>query len=297
MELRQLLHFLAIAEERHFTRAAAKLHLSQPSLSASIRSLEKELHSTLLIRNSRRVELTEAGRALLPAARRALSAVEEGQAAVDAVQGVLRGSLTIGCIQFLGVVDLPSLLVEYHHRYPGITISVIHDSVDSLMESIGTGELDLAIVDRPLDPRTAHMQALGSETLVLAVASDDPLAKQRKVSLEQLQSRDFVEFRADSSLRVRLDAVYAAEGLQRRICCEIDDIAELVKLVSHGLGIALVPPGPLEDVAGVVGVEIEPAIARDLVLATPADRPESPSAKAFLQLLSSQGNDIYRPNP
>ncbi len=288
MELRQLVHFLAVAEEKHFTKAAARLHLSQPSLSASIRSLEKELNSILLIRNSRRVEFTEAGRAFLPSARRALLAVEDGHAAVDAVQGVLRGTFAIGCIQFLGVLDLPSLLVEYHRKFPGIKISVVHDSVDSLIESIGSGMLDMAIVDRPMDPRTAQMQSLGSETLVLAVSAEDPLAQQNSVDLEQLQERNFVEFRADSSLRARLDAVYAAEGLHRRICCEIDDISELVQLVGKGMGVALLPPGPIELSKNVIGIQIEPAITRDLVLATPSDRPSSPSAKAFLQLLEDK---------
>ena len=286
MELRQLAHFLAIAEERHFTRAAARVHLAQSSLSASIRALEHEVGSTLLIRNNRRVELTETGAALLPAARRALLAAEDGQAAIDAVQGLLRGRLTIGVIQFLSVLDLPDVLARYHRRHPDITLSVRHDSVDALIQSMIDGELDLAIVDRPLDARSARTRSLGSESLVLAVAADDPLASRGRVRLSELSDRDFIEFRADSTLRARIDAAYAQAGLERRVCCDIDNITEMVQLVGKGLGVALLPSAPVLDAEHVAAIEIEPAIHRDLILATPADRPPAPAAGAFLELLS-----------
>src|ERR1700754_132957 len=102
MELRQLSQFLAVAEDRHFTRAAARVHLTQSSLSSSIRALEQELGCDLFVRSTRQVELTEAGRALLPAARSAVAAAEDGRDAVAAVQGLVRGHLAIGAIASLG---------------------------------------------------------------------------------------------------------------------------------------------------------------------------------------------------
>ena len=107
MELRQLSHFVAVADERHFTRAAARVHLTQSSLSSSVRALERELGSDLFVRSTRQVELTEAGRALRPAALRALAAAEDAQDAVAAVRGLVRGHLAIGAIQTLGQVHLP----------------------------------------------------------------------------------------------------------------------------------------------------------------------------------------------
>jgi DNA-binding transcriptional LysR family regulator len=117
MELRQLGHFLAVAEERHFTRAAKRVHLTQSSLSSSIRSLERELGSELFVRSTRQVELTETGRALIPAARRAVVASEEARDAVAAVRGLVRGQLAIGAIQ-LRELNLPALLARYHRRHP-----------------------------------------------------------------------------------------------------------------------------------------------------------------------------------
>ena len=113
MELRQLAHFVAVAEELHFTRAAARVHVVQSSLSASIHALEREMGAPLFVRDSRHVMLTQAGRALLPAARRALAAADEGRDAVAGIRGVLRGQLHVGAIQTLAVIDLPALLAGF----------------------------------------------------------------------------------------------------------------------------------------------------------------------------------------
>src|SRR5450755_745168 len=135
MELRQLAHFLAVAEARHFTRAATRVHVTQSSLSSSIRSLERELGSDLFVRSTRRVELTEAGRALLPAARRSVAAAEEGRDAVAGVRGLVRGQLAIGAIATVGPVNLPALLARYHRRHPAVAIRMHHAGVASLPRS------------------------------------------------------------------------------------------------------------------------------------------------------------------
>src|SRR4051794_26799446 len=122
MELRALEYFVAVADERHFTRAAAGLHVSQSGLSAAIKTLETELHASLFERTTRRVQLTAAGAALLPEARRALAAAGAGAAAVDAVQGLQRGHASVEIMQQRGLVELPRLLARYHRRYPGIEL-------------------------------------------------------------------------------------------------------------------------------------------------------------------------------
>ena len=176
MELRQLTHFLAVAEERHFTRAAQRVHLTQSSLSSSIRSLERELGSELFVRSTRQVELTQAGRALTPAARRAVAASEEAKDAVAGVRGLVRGQLTIGAIQLRGLLDIPALLARYHRRHPAVALRLRHDSVTSLVRRTADGELELAIVDLPLGPQANRVRAhaLGTEALQLAVLPMTP---------------------------------------------------------------------------------------------------------------------------
>ncbi|WP_064745321.1 LysR family transcriptional regulator [Pseudonocardia acaciae] len=291
MELRQFEHFLAVVEERHFTRAARRVHIAQSSLSSSIRALERELGSELLIRSSRRVELTEAGRALVPAARRALAATQDGRDAVDAVRGVLRGRLDIGVIQSVGIVDLPALLAAYRGRYPGVTLRLRNASVGDLVQMTLDGDLDLAFVDRPLDGRRLREIPFGVESLVLAVPAGDPLAARRVVRLDELAEREFVEYRADSALRARIDQVCAQVGLRRRVCCEVDTLAQLVELVGHGLGPALLPPLSVRRADRVVAIRTEPDISRELLAVTAAERPPAPATAALLAMLESEQLD------
>src|SRR3954467_2863416 len=118
MELRALEYFIAVADESHFTRAAARMHVSQSGLSAAIKTLETELHATLFERTTRRVQLTAAGAALLPDARRALAAARAGADAGHAVQGLQRGHVSIGVMQQMGLVALPPPLVRYPRQHP-----------------------------------------------------------------------------------------------------------------------------------------------------------------------------------
>lgn len=138
MELRHLEHFVAVAEEHHFTRAAERLMISQSGLSASVRALEQELGAPLFVRSTRSVELTAAGEALLAEASRALSSVRAAREAVDAVQGLMRGVLTIGTEQCVAGVDLPALLARFRSRHPGVEIRLRQAGSAALVQDITT---------------------------------------------------------------------------------------------------------------------------------------------------------------
>jgi DNA-binding transcriptional LysR family regulator len=280
-----------VAEERHFTRAATRVHLTQSSLSSSIRSLERELGGDLFVRSTRQVELTEAGRALLPAARRAVEASEEGRDAVAGVRGLLRGQLSLGAIQSVGMVNLPALLTRYHRRHPHVSLRLHHDGVPALVRATADGELELAIVDLPLGPQgdRVHARPLGSESLLLIVAADDPLADRRRVRLVDLADREFVEYRPDSALRASIDEACADAGLKRHSCCEVDMVTDLVELASQGLGVSLLPPAAVRLGRGaVVGIPTAPRIPRELMLVTPLDRQLSPAAQALSAMVDDQ---------
>jgi DNA-binding transcriptional LysR family regulator len=288
MELRQLAHFLAVADQRHFTRAATRVHLTQSSLSSSIRALEQELGGDLFVRSTRQVELTEAGRALLGPARRAVDAAEDARDAVAAVRGLVRGRLAIGAIQTVSPLDLPGLLARLHRRHPAIVLRVRLAGVGSLVRETADGELELAIVDLPLGPQgdRVRARAIGAESLQLAVAADDPLAHRSRVRLIDLADRDFVEYRPDSSLRLSIERACQAVGLQRRMVCEVDTLVDLVDLVALGVGVSLLPPAAISNSRGrAVGLATDPPIPRELMLVTPRERGPTPAAAAFLALL------------
>jgi DNA-binding transcriptional LysR family regulator len=244
VELRQLEHFVAVAQECHFTRAAKRLHIAQSGLSASIRSLERELGAPLFLRSTRQVQLTPAGQALLGEALRALSASNAAKDAVAAVQGLLRGRLSIGSLQCLHAVHVPTLLAGFLSEHPGLEIQLRQGGSDELIELVRTGRLDVAFVSRPGSgrcPDDVVIQALDREPLALACALGHPLAGNGQVKLADLAEEQFVDFPADWGTRDLADRVLTAAGIERRVALEVTDVHSLLDLVAYGLGVALVP--------------------------------------------------------
>ena len=282
---------MTVAEEQHFTRAAARVHVVQSSLSASIKALERELGQPLFVRDNRRVTLTQAGRALLPAARATLAAVDEGRDAVAGLGGVLRGQLHVGAIQTLGVVDLAALLTTFRKAHSGVTLRLSWGAAGDLARAVVDGELDVAFVDGPIDLARLMITDVGHDALVLAMRCDDPLARRRTIRLNEavLRDRDFVEYRADSALRSQIDAACARARLARRVACEVANMQYLVEMVSCGAGLSLLPPMAIRPVAdNVVGIPVTPAIRRDMSAVVARGRPPLGAAQALLDLLTCQ---------
>ncbi|PQM48781.1 HTH-type transcriptional regulator CynR [Mycobacterium talmoniae] len=207
------------------------------------------------------------------------------RAAVAAVHGLLRGHLAIGVAQALGSIDLAALLLRYHQRHPGVGLTLKRGTIDGMVRATVAGELDLAFVNHPFDPRRVDELSLCAESLVLAVSCDDPLAGRQVVALADLGCREFVAMRKKYAIRTRIDASCAAVGLNRHICCEADALSDLVDLVGSGMAIAFLPPSILKGAERVVAVNTDPAIPWELVVVTPAERPPSPAAAEFLGMV------------
>jgi DNA-binding transcriptional LysR family regulator len=242
VELRQLKYFVAVAEESHFTRAAERLHVAQSGLSSSIRSLERELGTTLFRRSTRSVQLTPSGRALLAQARRAIAATDAAKDAVAAVEGLMRGDLAIGSLQCLHAVHLPTVLAGFAMAHPGLEIRLRHGGSSELTDLVCEGRLDLALVSRPAQsPDGIVVSPLAAEPLVLACAPSHPLAARDEVGLDVLGGERFVDFQPDWGTRRETDEALAACGVERRVCMEVTDVHSLLDLVANDLGVALVP--------------------------------------------------------
>jgi DNA-binding transcriptional LysR family regulator len=242
VELRQLEYFVAVAEECHFTRAAQRLHVAQSGLSASIRSLERELGAPLFLRSTRQVELTEAGRALLTEARRALTNVAAGRDAVAAVQGLLRGRLAVGTLQCLCTVDLAEILSRFSRAHPGVDIQLRHDSSGALVEQVRAGRLDVAFVTRPARiPDEVMLTPLDTMPMMLACGPEHPFAARDSVDLRELDGLPFVDYHPDWGTRETVDRLLAANCLDRHVALEVNDVHSLLDLVGNGLGVAILP--------------------------------------------------------
>jgi DNA-binding transcriptional LysR family regulator len=293
VELRQLEYFVAVAEECHFTHAAQRMQVAQSGLSASIRSLERELGAELFLRSTRQVELTEAGRALLVEARRTLAGAAAARDAVAAVQGLLRGSLAIGTLQCICAVDLPPVLARFRRRYPGVEISLRHGSGDDLVEQVRSGRLDVAFTSRPTRcPAGVTARPLAALPLALACGPDHPLAGRPAVGLGELAEAPFVDYAPGWGTRDTVDRILAGAGVERTVALEVNDVHSLLDLVACGLGVALVPDEFRHKRTAARFVPLSGAVPRwETAVATP------PTCSAAVQALLLMVDEARTPDP
>ncbi|ACR30674.1 LysR family transcriptional regulator [Burkholderia glumae] len=297
MELRQLRHFVAVAEEANFTRAAERCHIVQSALSTSIRLLEEELGARLLVRTTRRVSLSAAGAVFLDSARRALDILDRAGLEVADITSVRRGKLSIGTVQSLPqFLELPALLSRFYHAHPGVEVRLVQGGAAELNEKVDARELDLAIL--PIEERNERLAShvIACDEMVLACRRDHPLAASGQVPLSRLTKQAFVDFVPGQGTRRLVDRGFAEAGLQRRVAFEIGDLDTLLELVRQGLGVALLPEDIVvrrPDMLACVRLE-QTQLCWELVVthaasaAGDAPDPLDPAPVAFLDMLMAE---------
>ncbi len=251
MELRQLEYFVAVAEEANFTRAARRLHISQPGISAQIRQLERELGQPLLDRSGRAVRLTDVGAAMLPHARAALDAASTARLVVDQLAGLVRGTVAVGMVCGCALPLLADLLAEFHHRYPGVGVSLTEAGSDELLAAVADGRLDLALIGTAgstADRRDTAAPTAGLEASVIVddphvagVAPGDELAARSTITVAGLRDRRLVCLPRGTGVRAALDGACAAAGFQPTVVLEASSLAMVAHLGGLGLGVAILP--------------------------------------------------------
>ncbi|MFF9520545.1 LysR family transcriptional regulator [Streptomyces achromogenes] len=291
MELRHLQHFVAVAEDRHFTRAAERLMVSQSGLSASIRALERELRAPLFVRTTRRVTLTEAGRALLVEAERILAQVRAAHDAVAAVQGVLRGTLALGTEQCIAGVRVAELLAAFRGRHPDVEIRLRQAGSGELAEEVAAGRLDLAFAYRTrADSDQLRSVSLADEPMTVLCHSDHRLAAAPAVlGPGDLTGEVFVDFHPDWGPRRTTDAAFAAAGVRRTVALEVNDVHSLLDLVDENLGIAVVPRHFRHKRPALTALPLKGTggARYETVALLPPERATSPAARALVTLLET----------
>jgi DNA-binding transcriptional LysR family regulator len=286
MELHQLEYLVAVVEEANFTRAAERLHVAQPGVSAQIRRLERELGHTLLDRSTRTVRPTEAGAAVLSHARAALRAVANVRIALGELAGLLRGHVSVGTVAAGGPIDLPGQLADFHRDHPGVEITLSEDSSQHLIESLLIGRLDLALIGlADTAPEGLAIEVVTDQRLAAIVSDNHSLARRRTVKLADLAGQPLITLPAGSGIRTALNDGFAAAGLQPRIAFEASDPAVLTRLASQGLGIAILPAAenvaPPPDRIREITIT-NPLMRARLALAWKADPPAGPATTAFI---------------
>ncbi|GLW26552.1 MULTISPECIES: LysR family transcriptional regulator [Microbispora] len=287
MQLQQLAYFTAVAETRHFTQAAERMRVAQPSLSKQIKSLETELGAPLFSRARGNVTLTPAGEALLPLARRILADADTARREVAELAGLRRGRVRLGATPSLCAGLLADALARFHRDYPGVELRVEEGGSRDLVRDLARGQLDLALIILPLqssDPALVTQEIL-SENLVVVSGGDR--GRKPFMRIEDLRGRPLVMFRRGYDVREATLAACRQAGFEPRFAVEGGEMDAVLRFVEAGLGIAVVPSMVLENRPGLVGTPLVPGLRRTVALAHRKDVEPTRAAQAFRSTLLS----------
>jgi DNA-binding transcriptional LysR family regulator len=291
MDLRQLSYLVALAEECHFTRAAAREHIAQPALSQQIRRLEEEVGVTLVERTTRQVTITHAGQVLVARARRILGEIDAASAELAALRGMESGRVGVGTMHTMGPIDVSLPLAIFHERHPGIELTVREHSSEELAQMLRDDTLDLAFlsVTERVESHGLGLHQLMSEELVAVVPLDHRFAGRRKLRMADLEGEEFISYREGARLRELLIGAGAHAGFQPTIRLESNESGRIRRLVARGMGVAILPRSDAVAPGAEVAVValVDPRLSRDITLAWRQDRRHQPAVTEFLALARS----------
>lgn len=286
INFRQLQAFVLIAEHLSFSRAAEQVHLSQPALSYSLRKLEEALGLSLFARNTRSVELTEAGVRFLDQARRLLRDMDNAVHDAHEQLHLQNGSLRIAVLPSVAIKPLPDVLREYRRRYPGIEISLRDGRAEEVRQWVSTAEVDFAITSEAGDRVALDFQPIYDDSLVLLVRG---MASLRASGLvDALRALDYVATTRDTSLRTMADQTLQCMGLLREPVWEVAYMSSAAALARAGLGYALLPASVADTFNGDGSLSIHPlpdAPLRSIGVLQRKPCYLSPPGQAFVSLL------------
>ncbi len=284
MDIRQLRYLEAVARHRHFTNAAAELHVAQSALSHQVRQLERELGVELLRRTTRSVEPTEAGALVAARARAVLAETDALRSEIDELRGLVRGRLTVGAMLFGGELDIPAILARFTERFPHVEIGIREGTAQRMLTMLRDGSLDLTFALEAAPPDGFERLELSSEELTAVTSVDHPLAGQRALPLSSLAGYPLIGFEPGSSTRQLLDDALTAAGVEPRIAVEASELTLIRSLAARGLGIAILPRSFVERPGPSVSFRpLSPSLRMRVVLWWPSARRLSPAARTFVE--------------
>ncbi|MFF7397927.1 LysR family transcriptional regulator [Achromobacter sp. NPDC008082] len=293
LSARQLRAFVALAEERHFTRAAQRCHLTQPAFSALIRSLEDTAGLRLFDRSTRHVELTAEGRVLDASARRLLADMDLVMEDLRDHAARRRGRVALAALPSLAAGWLPNLLARFSQAHPGIVLDLRDALLEPCLNMVQSGQVDFAVASRRADMTDLDSEFLHADRYFLVCRADHPLAAQKSVRLRDIVRHPVIQLARGSSVRKHLDEAFGADAPLPVF--EVEHLATVTGLVRAGLGVSVVPAMTLFHFAS-DDLRVVPlagrALTRPLYLVQRKGRSLSVAAQALVDLLIAHRGDI-----
>jgi DNA-binding transcriptional LysR family regulator len=298
MDVRQLRTFVAVAELRHFARAADLCNVSQPAVSHQIALLEDELGTRLLNRTARRVSLTVAGEVLLEEARRILGAVDRAHERMQEVARGAIGRIRLGATPTPGLHLLPTLLAEYRSRHASYDLALEIAAAHTLVERVAANDLDMAVIAGPLPAGELRSRTLVRDELVAIAPANDPLVRARRIKPRQLEAETWVLREEGSDTRRQVTAWWHRHRIAPGRTTTFNGPEAVKRAVSAGLGIAMVSrrtvaDRPADDRVAILRLTAPPA-AREIQLVDHPQKHHGAACRAMLKMLQSYAPDASK---
>lgn len=292
-DLADLRAFLAVADLGSFRAASEALHLSQSALSRRVDKLEVALGVQLLMRTTRKVELSTVGRSFVPRARSVLNELENALLGIEEVSDRLSGLVTIACVPSAVAYFLPAVIETYHAQYPQIRIRIIDESSSQVLTAVARGEADFGLTYIGVHDADIDFMPLMEEPFVVAVKRDHPLAGRTEVEWAELCNYQYISVAQGSGNRFLIDQALAHQQVRPRHFCEVQHVPALVSMVEAGLGVGVVPRLAMPDSshASLVSVPLcKPAVSRTIGLIHRRGKALNPVVRLFYDSLASSAS-------
>lgn len=296
MNLEQLRAFVEVAQVGNFTRAAERLHLAQPSLSRQITTLEQDLGTELFHRARRGSTLTVAGESLLPLARRMLADADSVRRELAELAGLQRGRVRLGATPTLCVSLVAEVFAAFHAAHPGIELHLSENGSRRLLEELGAGELDLALITTSHGVATDRFTVaplLVEELVVVSSHAVPPVTAHDAISLAEVAALPQIVFSPTYDLRATTDAAFRAAGVTPAAVVEGAEMDAVLRFVERGLGVAIVPAMVLVERPGLRSVRLrEPTLTRTISVARPADIVPAAAVRVLQRTIARTAADL-----
>jgi LysR family cyn operon transcriptional activator len=287
MELRHLRYFLAIADTLSFTRAAAALHLTQPTLSHQIKQLERDVGTPLFDRVGRSVRLTAPGKVFREHAERALQELKSASAALEELQGLMHGTLKIGVFQSFNSSLLPPILGDFAERYPAVRVTVRQLPTREMETLLLKGELDLGIAYMQPDSARILAEKLFDERMMLVVSDDHPYADRREIHLKQLADQPLALLSGEFPSRQLLLDWFAAVGYEPQVAIEINSTDAILATVRCSRLATIQTERMAGAVPGLRCIPLKPALRRTVAILWRREGYRSAAARAIAEMIKN----------
>lgn len=287
MELRQLEYFQKVSKYKNFTKAAEALHVSQPSVTNSIRKLEEELGVVLLDRNKKRVFLTEEGKIFLDRIEKILFDIDDTLVEIQDLKCLDQGHIKLGLPPIIGAHFFPKMFIEFSKEHPNIHLQVSEEGSVNARQLIEEGELDLGLIILPKSAKNLETIEIFKNDIVLCVDKDHKLSEKKEVSFTELKDEDFILLKDDSFHRKAIMQKCQKNKVEPHVIFSSSQVETIKALVASGMGISFLLEMATRETKDIVAIPLVDTIETTIGLAWRKDKYLSKATQCFIDFIKN----------